>query len=132
MNYDLYEDEPHQGAGAQRGTVARSIERRTAKLPSDLFSWAAFGSIGGSLAFKLAGKDHAALFVGQWAPTSFPVTLYREQWNKRTDTGVFMHGRKEIGKHRRAKWRKLPLCYPIFLRLGIDIFQSVMPAIWRV
>ena len=39
-----------------------------AKLPSDTFLWAAGGSIAASLALKVSGRDHAALFVGQWAP----------------------------------------------------------------
>jgi len=68
---DLAKTEPHPGARQEHreGSVARSIEQQTAKLPSDLFLWAAFASIGGSLALKVTGKDHAALFVGQWAPT---------------------------------------------------------------
>ena len=41
----------------QEGPVARAIEEQTAKLPSDLFLWAAFGSIAISLAYKIAGKD---------------------------------------------------------------------------
>ena len=60
------------------GTVARSIERQTARLPSDLFLWAAFGSIAGSLVFKMTGKDHHAFFVGQWAPTFLILGLYNK------------------------------------------------------
>jgi hypothetical protein len=58
------------------GPVAKSIEQQTAKLPSDLFLWAAFGSVAGSLVFKMTGKDHHALFVGQWAPTFLSLGLY--------------------------------------------------------
>jgi hypothetical protein len=77
---DFAKTDPHPGARQEHreGTVARSIEQQTAKLPSDLFLWAAFGSISGSLAFKLAGKDHAALFVGQWAPTFLLLGLYNK------------------------------------------------------
>jgi hypothetical protein len=45
---------PSDGAEAvadvshREGRVAKAIESRTAKLPSDLFLWAAFGSIAGS------------------------------------------------------------------------------------
>ncbi|HEY3453187.1 MAG TPA: hypothetical protein VGK64_01205 [Bryobacteraceae bacterium] len=60
------------------GPVAKSIEQQTAKLPSDLFLWAAFGSIAGSLVFKMTGKDHHALFVGQWAPTFLILGLYNK------------------------------------------------------
>jgi hypothetical protein len=48
------------------GTVARTIEQQTAKLPSDTFLWAAIGSIGASAILRLMGKKHASLFVGDW------------------------------------------------------------------
>ena len=63
-------------AEQREGPVARTIEQQTAKLPSDLFLWAAFGSIAGSIAFKITGKDHHALFVGHWAPTFLILGLY--------------------------------------------------------
>jgi hypothetical protein len=60
------------------GMVARTIEEQTAKLPSDLFLWAAGASIVGSLICKMSGKDHEALFVGQWAPTFLILGLYNK------------------------------------------------------
>ena len=45
------------------------IEHQTAKLPTDMFLWAAAGSILVSLLFKSRGRDEDALFIGQWAPT---------------------------------------------------------------
>jgi hypothetical protein len=51
----------------KEGPVARAIESQTAKLPSDTFLWAAVGSMAASLTLKLLGKNHTALFVGQWA-----------------------------------------------------------------
>jgi hypothetical protein len=51
------------------GPVARGIEHYTAQLPSDVFLWAAGGSILGSLALMASGNRHGSLFVGQWAPT---------------------------------------------------------------
>lgn len=60
------------------GAVARNIEEQTAKLPSDLFLWAAGGSILGSLALYAPGRKHAALFVGQWAPTFLILGLYNK------------------------------------------------------
>ena len=53
-------------------------EQQTAKLPSDLFLWAAVGSIAASATFKLLGKDHESLFVGQWAPTFLILGLYNK------------------------------------------------------
>ena len=48
------------------GTVARTIEQQTAKLPSDIFLWAAMGSIGLSLVLQLTGNKEKSHFVGQW------------------------------------------------------------------
>jgi hypothetical protein len=81
MNYeDLVRSAPQRGTKEQHreGLVARSIEQQTAKLPSDLFLWAAFGSIAGSLAFNMSKKAHAALFVGQWAPTFLLLGIYNK------------------------------------------------------
>jgi hypothetical protein len=70
----------HQGSRPEHreGAVARTIEQQTVKLPSDLFLWAAGASIVGSLGLQLAGKDHASLFVGQWAPTFLILGLYNK------------------------------------------------------
>jgi hypothetical protein len=62
----------------EEGVVARSIEQQTAKLPSDTFLWLAGGSIATSLTLKMMGKDHEALFVGQWAPTFLILGLYNK------------------------------------------------------
>ncbi|HEX2971093.1 MAG TPA: hypothetical protein VHP11_02100 [Tepidisphaeraceae bacterium] len=62
----------------REGTIAKSIEQQTAKLPSDVFLWAAGGSILGSLALKMAGRGQDALFVGQWAPTFLILGLYNK------------------------------------------------------
>ena len=60
------------------GMVARTIEQQTAKLPSDLFLWAAGGSIIGSLFLRFAGRKEESLFVGQWAPTFLILGLYNK------------------------------------------------------
>ncbi len=60
------------------GSLAKAIEEQTAKLPSDVFLWAAGASIITSLAFKMMDKDHRALFVGQWAPTFLLLGLYNK------------------------------------------------------
>ena len=53
-------------ATSHEGTVARTIEQQTAKLPSDVFLWAAMGSIGASALLQVMGKKQASLFVGDW------------------------------------------------------------------
>jgi len=47
--------------------VTAFMERQSAKWPTSFFLAAAGASILASLVFKASGKDHAALFVGQWA-----------------------------------------------------------------
>ena len=60
------------------GVVARTIEEQTAKLPSDLFLWAALGSIGVSATLQLAGKQKASLFVGQWVAPFLLLGVYNK------------------------------------------------------
>jgi hypothetical protein len=60
------------------GFVARTIEHQTAKLPSDIFLWAAGASIVGSLCFQFTGNSKHALFVGQWAPTFLALGIYNK------------------------------------------------------
>ena len=62
----------------KEGPVARTIEKQTARLPSDLFLWAAFGSIGLSLALQLSGRRGDSNFVGHWAPTFLSLGLYNK------------------------------------------------------
>lgn len=60
------------------GPVAKSIEKQTSKLPSDLFLWAALGSMATSATLKVMGKNHTALFVGQWAAPFLLLGLYNK------------------------------------------------------
>jgi len=60
------------------GTVARSIEKQTAKLPSDTFLWAAGASIAASATLQVMGNRQASVFVGQWAPTFLILGLYNK------------------------------------------------------
>ena len=62
----------------REGPIARRIEEQTAKLPSDIFLWAALGSIGLSLALNLTGKKEQANFVGHWAPTILVLGMYNK------------------------------------------------------
>jgi hypothetical protein len=60
------------------GTVARSIENQTARLPSDFFLWLAIGSMTVSAALQATGKRHGSLFVGQWAPAFLLFGVYNK------------------------------------------------------
>lgn len=63
-------------ADCTTGRFALPIEAQAARLPSDPFLWAAIGSMGASAALQLAGKRHASLFVGQWAPALLLLGVY--------------------------------------------------------
>jgi hypothetical protein len=62
----------------REGPIALSIEQQTAKLPSDVFLWAALGSIGASAALQLSGRRQLSNFIGQWAPTFLLFGLYNK------------------------------------------------------
>ena len=67
-----------QAAEHTEGTVARTIEQQTAKLPSDVFLWAAVGSIGVSLALQLMGNTEKSHFVGQWVAPFLLLGVYNK------------------------------------------------------
>lgn len=77
---DILEREPktEPKLNQREGTVARTIEQQTAKLPSDTFLWAALGSIGLSLVMMVTGEEKKANFIGQWAPTLLILGLYNK------------------------------------------------------
>jgi hypothetical protein len=60
------------------GTIARTIEDQTAKLPSDLWLWAAFASMGVSLTLQLKGRKDESLFIGQWAAPFLLLGVYNK------------------------------------------------------
>lgn len=76
------------------GPVAKAIENQTAKLPSDLFLWAAIGSMAASATLKCFGRDKSTLFVGQWAAPFLLLGVYNkivkvegsDKKSKRTNT----------------------------------------------
>ena len=60
------------------GILARAIEEQTAKLPSDIFLWAALISMAGALILRLREDKHMSLFVGQWASPFLILGLYNK------------------------------------------------------
>lgn len=71
--------QPHnQMPEHSEGQIARSLEQQTAKLPSDLFLWAAVGSIGASALLQVMGKKKASLFVGEWVSPFLLLGVYNK------------------------------------------------------
>jgi len=72
-----------QGGHAQssrhsEGSIARTLEQQTAKIPSDTFLWAAVGSMGASALLRMMGKKHASLFVGDWVAPMLLFGVYNK------------------------------------------------------
>jgi hypothetical protein len=63
---------------AREGKVAKAIESETARLPSDLFLWSSVGAMATSLTLKLLGREHIALFIGQWAAPFLLLGIYNK------------------------------------------------------
>jgi len=62
----------------KEGKVARAIESQTAKIPSDVFLWAALGSMAISATLQIMGQKKASLFVGQWPAPFLLLGLYNK------------------------------------------------------
>jgi hypothetical protein len=60
------------------GVVARTIEEQTAKLPSDVFLWAALGAVGVSFYFELTGNIEKAHSVGFWVSPFLLLGVYNK------------------------------------------------------
>lgn len=98
--YSEYSTQSPAGASEttayREGPIARRIERRTAKLPSDLFLWAAGAAVVASLAFEVIGRRHVrrhrifgrlmrpkesaplAGFIGMWVPSLLLFGVYNK------------------------------------------------------
>jgi len=62
----------------KEGPVAKAIEKQTAKIPSDVFLWAAFGSMAVSAILQFTAKKKESLFVGQWAAPFLLLGVYNK------------------------------------------------------
>lgn len=79
-----------QAEAHKEGPVARAIEEQTAKLPSDIFLWAAGAAIVVSLGYQIVGSRRgfldtfrparapASTFVGMWVPTILLLGIYNK------------------------------------------------------
>ena len=81
-----------RSTGEQEDRVTGAIESHTAKIPSVGYLAAALSSMAASAVLKIAGKDQAALFVGQWAPAFLILGLYNKM--------VKQHGSDSYSAHR--------------------------------
>jgi hypothetical protein len=66
------------GRRHKEGWLAREIEDRTARLPSDLFLWAAGAAVLGSAALHLMDRKDQSQFVAQWVPALLILGVYNK------------------------------------------------------
>lgn len=69
---------PNHNPQHREGKTAKMLEEQTAKIPSDVYLWAAVGSMAVSLALFCTKNKHASIFVGQWAPSLLIIGLYNK------------------------------------------------------
>ena len=75
MSKPIIEDEAQINS---EGSLAKSIEQQTAKIPSDVFQWAAGGAIATSAVFQLLKRPKASLFLGQWVAPFLLLGVYNK------------------------------------------------------
>jgi hypothetical protein len=63
---------------AQEDQFTAAIEKCTSQIPSSAYLGAALSSMAISVGFKIAKKDHMALFVGQWAAPFLLLGIYNK------------------------------------------------------
>ncbi len=97
MNYGSNVDPGSNSVQQREGSVARAIEQQTAKIPSDIFLWAAGAAIVGSLALQVVGmrrpsgflgglfgpvraqaRAPLASFIGMWVPSLLLLGIYNK------------------------------------------------------
>lgn len=62
----------------REGKLAKTIEQQTSKIPSDMYLWAAIGSMAVSAALELKGDHKRSMFIGQWAPSLLILGVYNK------------------------------------------------------
>lgn len=69
---------PNRNPEHKEGKMAKMLEEQTAKIPSDVYLWAAVGTMALSLGLFLTKQKHASIFFGQWAPSLLIIGLYNK------------------------------------------------------
>lgn len=62
----------------KEGKVAKTLEEQTSKIPSDIYLWAAVGTMALSLTCFLTRQKRASILFGQWAPSLLIIGLYNK------------------------------------------------------
>lgn len=75
---EAYDPTPVVRAEHAEDAFTRLIEQQTAKVPSEVFLFAAFTSMFVSLGLHLGGRQNASRFIGMWAPALLIMGVYNK------------------------------------------------------
>ncbi|MFW5973276.1 MAG: hypothetical protein ACOCTG_04725 [Bacteroidota bacterium] len=75
---EVYDPTPVVRAEHAESTFTRLIEQQTAKIPSEVFLFAALSSMMVSLGLHLGGRKDASRFIGMWAPALLIMGVYNK------------------------------------------------------
>ena len=67
----------HNPNDKERGTL-KILEEQAARIPSDVYLWAAVGTMVLSATLFCTRYRHASIFFGQWAPSLLIIGLYNK------------------------------------------------------
>lgn len=72
----------------REGPIAKSIEEKTSRLPSDMFLWTAGGAVAASLALQAMHQKERGNFIAQWVPTILILGLYNKMVKQHGSEGT--------------------------------------------
>lgn len=85
---------------AREDQFTSAIEKQTSQVPSSAFLALALGSMAVSAAFKAWNKEHAALFVGQWAAPFLLMGIYNKMVKQHGSDGTsWSRGSQESSRY---------------------------------
>ena len=70
--------ESQTGQKPEEGKVAKTIEKRTQRIPSDIFLWSALGTLGLAAVLQSTNRKHTGLLISQLAPTFLLLGVYNK------------------------------------------------------
>ncbi len=74
----VYEAAPVLRTEHAEGTITRTIEQQTARIPSDVFLVLALTAMGASLFFEFGGRDRTSRFLGMWPGPLLVMGVYNK------------------------------------------------------
>jgi hypothetical protein len=94
-------DTNNKVSGAQEDGLTAMIEAKTSQIPSSAYLAAALASMAASALLKVSGKNHAALFVGQWAAPFLLMGVYNKMVKQHgSDAESKIRGEQSSEKYR--------------------------------